>query len=312
MELKQDINQVFKHSKIIFWVMMILLGMIYLATGFYSVKPEQRGVVKRFGEIIDDNVSPGIHYHMPWPIEVVARPKTTEIQSVKVIFEDTSNTGKVERGGALLTGDENLVLISIVAQYTIKSAKNYLVTTAEPKTMISRLVQSACVESFAKMSVDEVMTTGRQQVQSEVIKHVQKLADEYELGINLKRVQIQKVEPPARVAQSFKDVASAREDKQKALQKAEGDRNRRLPGARAKAEATIRSGNAYAMEVVEKAKGDSERFLSTWNEYKKSKDITAHRLYLESMELILRNVKKVFTNPDAEKNVSSSGMRMGR
>lgn len=309
MELKQDIERVFKHAKVIFWIMATILLLIYFATGFYSVKPEQRGVVKRFGHIIDDNIPPGIHYHWPWPVESVSRPKITEIQSVKIMFEDTSNTGKVEKGGALLTGDENLVLISISAQYTIKSAKLYLSTTKDPKTMLSRLVQSSFVESFAKMSVDEVMTTGRQQVQQEVEKHVQKLADKYSLGINIKRVQIQKVEPPAAVAQSFKDVASAREDKHKALQKAEGDRNRRLPGARAKAEATIRMGNTQAKEAVEKAVGDSERFLSTWNQYKHSRSVTAHRLYLESMELILRNVNKVFTNPDAEKNVTGRNFR---
>lgn len=303
MELKKDIKRVFRYSKLIALGSAVLVVIIYLLSGFYSVKPEQCGVVRRFGEIINDGIPPGIHYHWPWPFEAVARPKTTEIRSLNIRFHDTTNTDWSDSGGALLTGDENLVLATVILQYNIKQPKEYLTTTADSEEMLRRIVFSSNISRFTEMTIDEVLTTGRQEIQIKLKRDIQEIADAYHLGVRITSLQIQRIEPPAAVARAFKDVASAREDKEKAIRKAEGERNRRLPGARADANDMTTKAEAYAREVVDMSRGDAERFLSTWSEYRKARSITAHRLYMEAIEEILPRTRKMIASPDAERNI---------
>lgn len=303
MSASQDLKSTFKHARLIFVMAVILLVLIHLATGFYSVKPQQRGVVKRFGRIVDDCVLPGIHYHIPWPVETVLTTNTTEVRTMAIQFRDTSNVNILDRGGALLTGDENLIWTTLVLQYTIKAPGAFLNISADTAGLLNRLTQSATLTWFAGVGVDEALTTGRQEFQLWLKKDIQRSADAGSIGIHINSVQIQTIEPPAKVAQAFKDVASAREDKQNTVQEAQGERNRRLPRARGEVEEMLREAEAHAQEVVQMAKGDGERFLSNWKEYRKSKSITAHRLYMETAELVMSRVKKLIVDPDAEKNV---------
>ena len=298
----RDFQQTFRHAPLVFGGALALLLVLYLASGFYSVKPEQRGVVKRFGAVIDDNVAPGIHYHLPWPVESVRRERTTEVRSVTVHFRDTSNTDRVERGGALLTGDENLVLTSIVMQYAIKSPRDYLNRTVDPDGLLSRIAQATTVEIFAGMKIDDVFTTGRQEVQTLLRQRLQKTMDNLGMGIRLLAVQTQVIEPPPKVSRAFKDVASAREDRHKVVEEARGQSNRDIPKARSDARSTVQQAESYANEAIERARGDAHRFTTTWAEYRKAKTLTAYRLYLETVEEMLPRVKKMIMDPDAERN----------
>jgi len=295
-----DFARTFQHARPIIAGLIALSLVFYAASGLYVVEPEQRGVVIRFGKVVDDRVMPGMHYHWPWPIESVQRPRTTEVRSLAIPFRD--NGGKNIDAGELLTGDENLVQATLLIQYIIKQPKDYLTSTTDPDAVLKRLTQWSSIKHFAAMSVDEVLTTGRDTIQRSLKRNVQRLADEHRLGIRLTSVQLQNIEPPSAngVASAFKSVASAREEKHKLEQDAAGERNRRLPKSRSDAESLLRDAEAYAKEVVEKAQGDSERFLSVWREYRKAKNITAYRLYLEAVENIMPRAKKLIINPAAE------------
>jgi membrane protease subunit HflK len=336
-ETRSDFERVFRHAKAVLGWLGFLLLLLYLASGFYSVKPEQRGVVKRFGRVITDNVPPGIHYHWPRPIESVERPRTTEIRSITINFgkpktrqgqtdgkklkrqategaesqaEQATQSAKVVtpqspelEATALLTGDENLVLTTLLVQYSISKPKSYLYATTDAESLLHRIVHQATISQYMGMSVDEVLTTGRFEIQKKLKEEIQAKADVYALGVRIASVQIQSVHPPADVARAFRDVASAREDKQKVVRQAEGDRNRRLPKARADADRMISEAKARANEAVEMARGDAQRFVSVWSEYRKAKTVTAHRLYIETLEDILPKVRKLISNPEAERHI---------
>jgi membrane protease subunit HflK len=318
-ETKSDVKRVFSHARTLSAWLIFLLILLYLASGFYSVKPEQRGVLKRFGRVVTDNILPGIHYRVPWPIESVVRLSTTEIRSMTVRFEEVkgykgakvkgSQVAKhiesehVERPAPVLTADENLVLTKLVLQYTISQPKSYLYNTSHSDWLLRRIVQAATVSKAAEMGVDDILTIGRLKMQTTLKEGIQANIDTYDMGIRLFSVQIQSIGPPANVAGAFRDVTSAREDKQKIIQQAKGDRNRRLPKARAESNQMKREAEGYANEIVERAKGDAHRFTAAWDEYRKAKNVTAHRLYLEALEEILPKVRKMIFNPQAERHI---------
>ena len=313
-ETQGDLSRVFRTAKIVSIVLCILLVMLYLSSGFYSVKPDQRGVVKRFGRVLDDNILPGIHYHFPWPIETVLRPATTEVRSMTISFgisSDSEKEGETKQTEALLTADENVILASLLIQYMIDRPKSYLFQTKTGiEWILVRIVKAACVKNVAEMTVDEALTTGRLFFQNNVKKEVQATANTYDLGIRVASVQIQNLQPPDRVAGAFREVSSAREDKKKLVREAEGNRNRKIPAARSKANRIKSEAEAYANECVAIAEGDAKRFLAAWDEYRKAKKITAQRLYLEAMETVLRKTKKLISNPSAEQMLMEKANKM--
>lgn len=318
-ETKSDLKRVFRHARTLSASLIFLLILLYLASGLYSVKPEQRGVLKRLGRVVTDNILPGIHYHLPWPFESVVRLSTTEIRSMTVRFEEVKGpkgakvkgtqvakhieSEHVKRPAPILTADENLVLATLVLQYIISQPKSYLYNTAHTDWLLKRIIQAATVSKVAEMGVDDILTVGRLKLQTTLKERIQAKIDTYGLGIRLTAVQIQSIGPPADVAGAFRDVTSAREDKQKIIQQAHGDRNRRLPKARAESNQMKRAAEAYANEIVERAKGEAHRFTAAWNEYRKAKNLTAHRLYLEALEEILPKVRKMIFNPQAERHI---------
>jgi len=310
-EMKSDLSRVFHHARAVARSLIVLLIVLYLASGFYSVKPEQRGVVKRFGRVLTDDVLPGIHYHLPWPVESVVRLRTTEIRSMTVSFEETRapegekapEIPEVPQSAPLLTGDENLILATLLIQYTITGPKSYLYNTADADGLLKRIVQDAIISRAAGTGVDELLTIGRLKVQTKLKEEILATTEAYDLGIRIASVQIQSIGPPSEVAEAFRDVTSAREDKQKLVQQSRGDSNRRLPRARSDANDITSKAEAYANEVVERAKGDAQRFSAAWEEYDKAKNVTAQRLYLEALEEVLPKVRKIVSNPEAERYI---------
>ena len=333
-ETKGDLKRVFRYARSVAGGLIFLLVLLYLASGSYSVKPEQRGVVKRFGHVVNANVLPGIHYHWPWPIEAVIRLRTTEVRSLTVSFgygkdsqedkmssqedleaekpiwlQETDRSFSVESSqaaeetSALLTGDENLVITKFLIQYTISEPKGFLYNTEDAEGLLKRIIQAAIVKKVVSMSVDEVLTTGRFDLQKKVNEMIMGTSDSYGLGVRIASVQIKNIQPPASVANAFRDVASAREDMYKFAQEAQGARNRRLPRARAEALRMRTEAASHAKEVVEMAHGDAQRFFAAWEEYRKAKNVTAYRLYIEAMEEILPRVRKLISDPEAERYI---------
>lgn len=266
---------------------------LWLLTGIYSVGPDEVGVVRTFGKVTRV-AQPGLHYHLPFPMEEVDTPKVTEVKRTEIGFRHIGKQQfrKVESESLMLTGDENIVDAEMIVQYKIKDAEKYLFNFVGPELTMRGASESALRTVIGQHSIDEALTTGKFQIQEETKELIQQIIDKYETGILVVAVQLQSVSPPREVAASFKDVASAKEDKNRKINQAEGYRNDIIPKARGEAQAMLRRSEGFKEARVKRAEGDVAKFRAMLVEYRKAKDVTRKRLYLEAMEEILPGVKK--------------------
>jgi len=266
---------------------------LWLLTGVYSVGPDEVGVVRTFGKVTRVT-QPGLHYHLPFPMEEVDTPKVTEVKRTEIGFRHIGKQQfrKVESESLMLTGDENIVDAEMIVQYKIKDAEKYLFNFVGPELTMREASESALRTVIGQHSIDEALTTGKFQIQEETKELIQQIVDKYETGILIVAVQLQSVSPPREVAASFKDVASAKEDKNRKINQAQGYRNDVIPKARGEAQAMLRESEGFKEARVKRAEGDVAKFRAMLVEYRKAKDVTRKRLYLEAMEEILPGVKK--------------------
>jgi len=266
---------------------------LWLLTGVYSVGPDEVGVVRTFGKVTRV-AQPGLHYHLPFPMEEVDTPKVTEVKRTEIGFRHIGKQQfrKVESESLMLTGDENIVDAEMIVQYKIKDAEKYLFNFVGPELTMREASESALRTVIGQHSIDEALTTGKFQIQEETKELIQQIVDKYETGILIVAVQLQSVSPPREVAASFKDVASAKEDKNRKINQAQGYRNDIIPKARGEAQAMLRESEGFKEARVKRAEGDVAKFRAMLVEYRKAKDVTRKRLYLEAMEEILPGVKK--------------------
>ncbi len=276
---------------------IVIVALIWLASGIYTVGPDQKGVVLRFGKMIGTSDS-GLNYHLPFPIESVYTPKVTEVKRVEIGFR-TIDPGPPARyadrphESLMLTGDENIVDCDLIVQYLISDPAKYLFQVRDPNGTVRDAAEAALREVVGSKVIDEALTTGKAQISSETMVQLQKILDLYDSGIRVVAVQLQDVNPPKEVRDSFIDVASAREDKNRIINEAQGYRNSIIPETRGKVSQIRNESEAYRAEKVRRATGDADRFKQILTEYLKAKDVTRKRLYLETMEEILPGIKKV-------------------
>ena len=287
-------------------LLIIVVLIAWLLSGIYIVRPEEVGVVKRFGAYSRTTES-GPHYHLPYPIETVVKPKVTLVQRFEIGFR-TINPGPppqyrpVLDESLMLTGDENIIDIQFIVQYKIKDARDYLFKVADQEATIMNAAEAAMREVIGMNKIDEALTAGKFEIQNDTVKKLQEIMDNYESGLQVVAVQLQAVHPPQQVVDAFKDVASAREDQNRFINEAEGYANDILPKAKGQAASIVARAEAYRSEKVQRAQGDASRFLSVLKEYRHAKDITRKRLYLETMESVLAGARKFILNSD-EKGV---------
>lgn len=277
-----------------FVIIIVIIFAVWVGTGFFSVKADQMAVVKRFGKIVKI-VGSGLHFHLPFPIETIDRAEVTKIHRVEVGFRTIRNGQfkSVPKESLMLTGDENIVSIDLIVQYKIFDIKKFLYNVVDVRKTIKDVTESAIREVAGKEKIDDLLTTGKSRIQTETLNIIQAVLNEYNTGVKVVAVQLQDVEPPRAVVDSFKDVASAKEDKSRFINEAESYANEIIPRARAKAASMILEAEAYQAEKTEKAKGDTTRFLEVLNNYKAAPDITKKRLYLETMSNVLKNKEKL-------------------
>jgi membrane protease subunit HflK len=266
---------------------------LWLLTGIYSVGPDEVGVVRTFGKVTNVTQS-GLRYHLPFPIQEVDTPKVTEVKRTEIGFRHIGNQQfrKVEHESLMLTGDENIIDAEMIVQYKIKDAEKYLFNFVGPELTMREASESALRTVIGQHSIDEALTTGKFQIQEETKELIQLYVDKYDTGILIVAVQLQSVAPPREVEAAFKDVASAKEDKNRKINEAEGYRNDIIPKARGEAQAMLRESEGFKEARIKRAEGDVAKFRAMLVEYRKAKDVTRKRLYLEAMEEILPGVKK--------------------
>jgi len=265
----------------------------WLFTGVYTVGPDEVGVVQRFGKY-DRTVQSGLNYHMPFPIETVKTPKVTEVKRIEVGFRTVGKNQyrTVERESLMLTGDENIVDAELIVQYKIKEPINYLFNFVGPELTMREAAEASLRTVVGRHNIDEALTSGKLMIQEETKELLQEILDKYETGVQVVAVQLQDVSPPKQVIDAFKDVASAKEDKNRMINEAEGYRNDVIPKARGEAQAMIREAEGFREARIARAEGDVAKFKAILKEYSKAKDVTRERLYLEAMEEILPGLEK--------------------
>ena len=286
---------------------IILAVIVWLATGVFIIDPEEQGVIKRFGEVTVV-VGPGPHYHLPSPIETVQIAPVTAVRRLEIGFR-TIQTGppakyrRVLKESLMLTGDENIIDVQFIVQYRISDLENYLYSLTNPDVTVRSAAESAMREVIGDTTVTEALTVGKGIIEGTTARLLQQTMNSYKGGIKIENVKLQDVHPPDAVKEAFKDVVSAREDREKMINDAEGYRNNLIPKARGEAAQLVNSAKAYAKEKVLVATGESERFNLVYEEYKKAKEITRERILLETMASILPKVNKVIADKELGGNV---------
>ena len=267
---------------------------LWLFTGVYMVGPDEIGVVRTFGEYTRVSQS-GLNYHFPYPIEQVNTPAVTEVKRIEIGFRTLRNGQyrSVEKESLMLTGDENIVDAEMIVQYKIKDPVKYLFKIVEPELTVRQAAEASLRTVVGRNKIDETLTTGKFKIQEETKIQLQLILDKYDSGIHVVAVQLQDVSPPKEVIGAFKDVASAKEDKNRMVNQAEGYRNNVIPKARGEAEAMIRDAEGFKQARIKRSEGDAAKFTTILKEYRKAKSITQKRLYLETMERVLPNIEKI-------------------
>lgn len=264
----------------------IALVAAYALSGYYFVQPDEQAVVRRFGQRVVVDVGPGLHYRMPWPIETETRVKVARIQQVEPISVE------------LLTGDENLVQLDFTVHYTVGDIAANLFNISDPRVLIRADAQAAIRQTVGERAIDDLLTTGRAQVEARVADLLQGYLDKHQAGLRVATVRLVKARPPDAVAPAFLDVASAREDRETYINEATAYANEVVPKARGEAEKTIKAAEAYRATKINNATGEAVRFTERHDSHADAAKITEARLYLESIERALAKVKKYVISPD--------------
>lgn len=295
-EIIKKVRDTLKGKRYLIYVVIAVVVSLWLASGIYTVAPDEEGVVRRFGKQVSIT-SPGLRYHLPWPVEVADTPKVTAIQRLEIGFR-TTDPGPparyqfVEAESLMLTGDENIVDAQVIVQFKIKNPSDYLFKVKDVRGTLMDASEAALREVIGGSSIDDVLTVGRFQIQAEVKSLLQEIMDSYESGLLITDVKLQTVRPPKEVEGAFKDVVSAKEDRERLIYEAKGYQEDIIPKAKGRAMEIVREAEGYKEQRIKRAQGDAMKFLAVLKEYEKAKDVTLKRLYLETMEEVLPGVKK--------------------
>src|SRR5512140_3664099 len=281
-------------------VLVLLLAVaIWGLSGFYRVQSEELGVVLRFGKYVGD-AQPGLNYHLPYPIETVLLPKALRVSTLSIGMRvDEARLGGVFRDvpeeSLMLTGDENIVDVDFTVLWRIKpkGAADYLFNIQNPEGTVKAVAESAMREAIGKANIQPILTGARTTTEANVQELMQRTLDSYGSGILVQQVQMQKVDPPAQVIDSFRDVQAARADLERLQNEAQTYANRVVPDAKGRAAQILQVAEGYKQQAVAEAKGQSARFLKVYDEYKKAPDVTRQRIYLETMERVLGSSEKL-------------------
>ena len=291
-----------KPSHMIWLIVLIVLG-LWLATGFYRVNPQQQGVVLRFGEWIK-TTSPGLHYHLPFPVESVLKPDVTRDNRLEIGFRDIAGRSVTRRDiideSLMITGDENIVDIDFVVFWRIADAGQYLFNLADPDETIKVAAEAVMREIVGQTPIQTALTEGRQSIQFSVRQKLQELLDEYKTGVRVREVQLLVVDPPADVIDAFNDVQRARQDRDRLKNEAEAFRNDIVPRARGEAAKLVAESEAYREEVVSRATGDASRFDQIYAAYELDKNVTRERIYIETIEEVFGTIEKIIIDEDGQ------------
>jgi membrane protease subunit HflK len=285
-------------------VAAIALGalVLWLATGFYTVKPDEVGLNMVFGKY-SLKTQPGLNYNWPYPIGSVVKPKVTVVNTTEVGFRGSEGQRRagyrdVNEESLMLTGDENIVDIDFAVQWQIDPAKaeDYVFNIVDPAASVKAVAESVMREVVGRRNIQQILTTDRSAVEAEVRQQMQEVLNRYGAGVEIRIVQLQKVDPPAQVIDAFRDVQAARQDQDRMRNQAETYASKVVPEARGEAFRIVQEAEAYKERSVAEATGQASRFKQVYEEYRKAPDVTRERMFLDTMERVYSGADKVIVD----------------
>lgn len=284
--------------KLIRYVVIGFLLIIVLFSSFFTIDPEEVGVILRFGRYTR-TVSPGLNFKLPLGIEQLEKVPIqrqlkeefgfrTEEAGVRTRYAKANLLGE----SLMLTGDLNVAVVEWIVQYRINDPYKFLFKVREPIATFRAMTEAVMREVVGDRTVNEVLTVGRQEISVTVKTKLQEMCDQYETGIKVDQVVLQDVNPPDPVKPSFNEVNEAQQERERLINQARSEYNKVIPRAKGEAEQMIQEAEGYALERVNRAKGEAARFNSIFAEYRRAKDVTRERIYLETLGKVLPKVGK--------------------
>lgn len=279
---------------------VVLAGVVLLflwgASGVYTIAPEEQGLVLRFGEH-HRNTAPGLHWHMPFPVERVVKVPVLTVRRVQIGDHDGRT---FEEESLMLTGDENIIDVSFIVQWQVKDAARFVFNVRNPAETVKAAAESAMREVIGNSQIASALAEGRQTVASDARDLLQSILDEYESGIAVTELLLQRADPPAAVIEAYRDVQRARADLERAINEAQAYRNSIVPQANGQAAQLRNEAQAYKEQVVARADGAASRFVAVHDQYRQAPRVTRERIYLETVESVLGGTDKVLIDGSAE------------
>lgn len=288
------------------------LFILYFLSGTYSISSNEIGTLQRFGRVIEAKVQPGIHYAFPWPIDRVSKVPIRLVN--RMVIDDFYSSGSIGSKAVLfkgmtgldsycVTGDNNLVNVKCIIQYTITDPYDYLFRSKDSKILLRNMACNTIIHGLAGMPIDDALTRGKQAVANYIKIELQKRLDDSKSGLSVSFVELKDIKPPDRVEQYFSDVVKAKIDMEKMINNAESYKNEKIPAAKAKATRLIQEAEGYKNEIVLKAEGDTVRFEKLLSECNKKGNSARKMIYIETMKEILEKVEnKHIVERNAEGN----------
>jgi len=276
------------------WILVVLVIVVWLASGFYIVDEGRRGVVTRFGRYTE-TTQPGARWHLPFPIEEKELVDFSQVRTVEVGYRNTPKNKK-DNEALMLTDDENIIDIQFAVQYNLNNAQAYLFNVRKPDQVVQFVAQTAMGEIVGKAKMDFVLYEGREQIAKSAEKLMQEMLDRYGTGVYVQKVTLQSVQPPDKVQAAFDDAVKAGQDRERFRNEGQAYANDVVPRARGNAARLLEEANGYQAEVTQRAEGDASRFRQIQVEYAKAPAVTRERMYLDMMQSVLGNSSKVLVD----------------
>ncbi len=275
--------------------------LIWVFTGFYFVEADEKAVVTRFGKFhhISD---PGLRYALPTPIDKIQKVRVTTSNRADIGFVGNARSGnkrEIPEESLMLTGDENIVDIEFSVFWRVSDAAKFVFNIERPDLAVKAMAESAMREVVGKSGLQSIITTGRSEIQGKAQELMQQALDDYNSGVLITQVQIQRADPPADVIDAFREVVNAAQDAESKVNEALAYRNRVVPEARGDAAKILQDAEAYKERITREAQGEAERFNQLYAEYRLAPAVTRERLYLETMERVLAKAEKVVLDAKA-------------
>jgi membrane protease subunit HflK len=275
-------------------LLIALVVVIWLASGFYIVDEGRRGVVTRFGKYTE-TTQPGPRWHLPFPVETVELVDFSQVKTIEIGYRNTPKN-KIDKEAVMLTEDENIIDIQFAVQFNLKSADAYVFNNRRPDQIVAYVAESAIREVVGKSKMDFALYEGREQIAKQTEHLMQQMLDRYGTGVFVQKVTLQNVQPPDKVQAAFDDAVKAGQDRERLKNEGQAYANDVVPRARGMAARLLEEANGYKTEVEQRAQGDAERFRQILVEYQKAPAVTRERLYLDMMQAVLGNSGKILVD----------------